>query len=137
MGIYLTKPNTKKESINGENENFRYAQAAMQGWRMGMEDAHITIPDIIDGVSLFAIFDGHGGPEVAKFCEKYFPNELVKNSSFIKGDYKTALEETFMKMDEILLSDKGPDLLRPFKAEPDSTLSLAGCTANVIILTKT
>jgi serine/threonine protein phosphatase PrpC len=33
-----------------------------------MEDAHIAETQLTDSISLFAVFDGHGGPEVAKFC---------------------------------------------------------------------
>jgi len=45
-----------------------------------MEDAHI-LNDIIDGngIGLFAIFDGHGGIEAAKFCERHFTRTLVTN----------------------------------------------------------
>ena len=39
----------------------------MQGWRGSMEDTHIAELNIGDGNSLFAVFDGHGGREVAKF----------------------------------------------------------------------
>lgn len=104
---------------------------------MTMEDAHITNVNIGNDIALFAVFDGHGGPEVAKFCERYFLEELLKNKNFIAGSYKLALEENFLKMDEILLSEQGPELLKPFKPEPDATLSLAGCTANVALITKT
>jgi serine/threonine protein phosphatase PrpC len=48
----------------------------MQGWRLNMEDAHIISPNFDNGVSLFAIFDGHGGLECAKFCEKFFGEKL-------------------------------------------------------------
>lgn len=34
---------------------------------MTMEDSHIHEPDFDKDISLFAIFDGHGGDEVAKF----------------------------------------------------------------------
>lgn len=44
-----------------------------------MEDAHISKLDIEPGVSLFAVFDGHGGKEVAIFAEKHFQEELLKN----------------------------------------------------------
>ena len=58
-----------------------WAATDMQGWRKTMEDAHIThtfvTPPKIDGAveqpsKVFAVFDGHGGSEVAHFCAKYF-----------------------------------------------------------------
>ena len=44
-----------------------------------MEDAHISAPcfDQTNGASLFAVFDGHGGFEVAKYCEQNFLLTLV------------------------------------------------------------
>lgn len=54
----------------------------MQGWRISMEDAHLAISDVLpDGVgpeplSLFAVFDGHGGCEVAEFCRRHIPDEV-------------------------------------------------------------
>jgi len=47
-----------------------------------MEDSHIIDLSIASGVSLFAIFDGHGGKEVSKFCELNFTKELLKNEKF-------------------------------------------------------
>lgn len=51
-----------------------------------MEDAHITKADLTDEVSVFGVFDGHGGlfsfcneligKEVAYFVEKHFLDEL-------------------------------------------------------------
>lgn len=32
-----------------------------KGWRTSMEDAHISKLNLIEGVHLFAVFDGHGG----------------------------------------------------------------------------
>ncbi len=72
MGIYLGKPNTSKETLCGENDYYEYATSCMQGWRVSMEDAHIAALDIEKDTHLFAIFDGHGGKEVAKFCEQKF-----------------------------------------------------------------
>jgi serine/threonine protein phosphatase PrpC len=37
-----------------------------------MEDAHIATLDVDKDIHLFSIFDGHGGREVAKFCEQKF-----------------------------------------------------------------
>ena len=74
MGEYLSTPNKEKKSEEGENGKvtcilspltinmkLRYGLSAMQGWRRGMEDAHISSIDIGDGVALFGVFDGHGG----------------------------------------------------------------------------
>lgn len=61
----------------------------MQGWRKSMEDSHITALDVIEGeVSIFGVFDGHGGCEVAHFVENHFVDEMKKNESFKKGNYK-------------------------------------------------
>ena len=59
----------------------------MQGWRNSNEDAHITAIDFEPGHSLMAVFDGHGGAEVAKFCDAHFVAEL-KNDL----DFQAALE---------------------------------------------
>jgi serine/threonine protein phosphatase PrpC len=137
MGIYLSKPNTIKDSHDGESVSFRFGVSAMQGWRMNMEDAHITLPDFTEKTGLFAVFDGHGGPEVAKFCAKYMPIELLKNENFQAENYKTALEEVFLKMDSLLVSENGADLLKEFKNDPENGNSFAGCTSNVVLITKT
>lgn len=46
MGIYLSKPNTKKDSGKGENHQVEFAFSSMQGWRMHMEDDHIVNGEI-------------------------------------------------------------------------------------------
>ena len=49
-----------------------FGASSMQGWRKSNEDAHISVTDFEPGFSLFAVFDGHGGAEVAKYCERHF-----------------------------------------------------------------
>jgi serine/threonine protein phosphatase PrpC len=48
-------------------------------------------------MSLFAVFDGHGGKEVAKFCERRFCEEFVLLPQFRSGDYSEALRTCFHK----------------------------------------
>lgn len=136
MGIYLSKPNTTKDSHSGDNSWLRFGLSAMQGWRMNMEDAHIANLVLPNDCALFAVFDGHGGQEVARFCGKYFVDELVKNENFQKANYKRALEETFLRMDAILMGENAMDILREFKNEAEGQ-TFAGCTANVVLVTKT
>ncbi len=42
------------------------------GWRKNMEDATLY-QEITDGVSLFGVFDGHGGPEIANYVAEVLP----------------------------------------------------------------
>eukprot|EP00178_Gracilaria_changii_P002663 TRINITY_DN13972_c0_g1_i1.p1 TRINITY_DN13972_c0_g1~~TRINITY_DN13972_c0_g1_i1.p1 ORF type:complete len:124 (-),score=17.10 TRINITY_DN13972_c0_g1_i1:312-683(-) len=102
---------------------------------MNMEDAHVAEVDIEEGVSIFGVFDGHGGPEVAKFCAKYFIPKLKENENFKAKNYELALKENYLKMDEILMTPNGAELLKEFKLEQDNMVSLAGCTANVVLVT--
>jgi serine/threonine protein phosphatase PrpC len=79
-----------------------------------MEDAIITKLNLQPGMSIFGVFDGHGGkeikyvgPEVSKFVEKFFVSELIKNEQYQMGYYDRALVETFRKMDDLLDSEFG------------------------------
>lgn len=96
-----------------------------------MEDAHISEPNLTQDTSLFAVFDGHGGDEVAKFCERHFVDTLKKSPAFQSGDFKTALENTFMKMDALLVGAATPG---DGKGEAEE-YSAAGCTAVVVLIT--
>ena len=62
MGDFLSTPNREKHSESGQGGNVRYVATGMQGWRRSMEDAHMAHVNIDNtGVSLFGVFDGHGG----------------------------------------------------------------------------
>lgn len=135
MGIYLSSPDTKKHSLDGEGNGVKYGASSMQGWRLNMEDAHISDCNFTKDSSLFAIFDGHGGAEVAKFCAKYFAQELKKNKKFATGsNIEDALKETFLQMDVMLFTPECQAELRNLKNENDGAESFAGCTANVVLI---
>ena len=75
MGHYLSEPNTEKKSKSGapdadSNLHLTYSASCMQGWRRTMEDALVVEPQLQHGESLFGVFDGHGGKEVAEFCAR-------------------------------------------------------------------
>jgi serine/threonine protein phosphatase PrpC len=59
-----------------------------------MEDASIAV-EMDEEISLFGVFDGHGGLEVAKFVQRYFADELKKNINYQKKNYGEALKENF------------------------------------------
>lgn len=90
----------------------------MQGWRRTNEDAHISALDFEPGLSLFAVFDGHGGAEVAKYCEKHFIIELRQDQDFKKKDYESALRNTFLKIDRMLITPEGKAELKKYVIAP-------------------
>jgi len=117
----------------------------MQGWRKSNEDAHITAIDFEPGHSLFAVFDGHGGCEVAKYCGEHFVNEIRNDQDFKDKKYEACLKKLFVKIDRMLLSDAGKKDLARIARDSNSSPTVdgsefayqAGCTANVVLITPT
>lgn len=122
MGSFRSEPEVSKTTMRDSFDKYSFAASHMcgtywhkEGWRLYMEDAHLSIAPFSEKkLALFAVFDGHGGncwwelgAEVAQFVERYFPQELEKNENFQTDNYEKALKETFLKMDELLLSEKG------------------------------
>ncbi len=63
MGNIRNEPHTEKHTIVSKREAINYSSCSMCGWRQFMEDAHLAQYQLLDDdyLSLFAIFDGHGG----------------------------------------------------------------------------
>jgi serine/threonine protein phosphatase PrpC len=102
-----------------------------------MEDEHIAIalksPQSMNNamVSMFAVWDGHGGKEVARWVKKYMHEELVKLEEYNQAEFDQALVNVFHRMDEmyvILLyylqrsTLKTQDRLRQLRPPDDSPL---------------
>ena len=104
MGCYLSAANTDKDTHHEDSPFLPYAVCNMQGWRRNQEDAHIALPDFDPekSLSLFAVFDGHGGAEVAIFCERHFGTLLKSCEAYQQGDYALALRTAFSDTDAAL-----------------------------------
>jgi protein phosphatase 1G len=105
MGAYLSKPICEKESEDYASDSMRVGASAMQGWRMSQEDAHCCLLDFDTNTSLFAVYDGHGGSEVAKYTAAHFPEFLKTVPSYQQGQLATALEDAFLGFDSTLTTD--------------------------------
>uniref|UniRef100_K3YDL9 protein-serine/threonine phosphatase n=1 Tax=Setaria italica TaxID=4555 RepID=K3YDL9_SETIT len=99
----LSVPVTAKTTESGENGRLAYAVSAMQGFRENMEDSHTAVLqlDAATATSFFGVYDGHGGPAVSRYCGKHLHVELRKHPQFHRYPI-TALEETFLRMDEMM-----------------------------------
>ncbi|XP_062852008.1 protein phosphatase 1G [Trichomycterus rosablanca] len=106
MGAYLSQPNTDKSAANGGNHKVSYGLAAMQGWRVSMEDAHNCIPELDEETAMFAVYDGHGGEEVALYCSKYLPDVIKEQKAYKEGKLQKALEDAFLAIDSRITTEE-------------------------------
>eukprot|EP00903_Cladosiphon_okamuranus_P021524 g19787.t1 len=131
MGVFLSKPSVTKFSEDGEDDHVGFGVSSMQGWRRGMEDAHVALLDVgqksketpgleedeggsggsNSKIRMFGVFDGHGGKEVALFVQEHMAEELTKLQEYKGGDFPGALVRVFHRMDE-LLEGAATELLR-------------------------
>jgi protein phosphatase 1G len=121
MGAYLSTPVTTKEVFEGGCSTTTYGGGSMQGWRRTMEDAHIAETGLrADAdVAIFGVFDGHGGAEVAKFCQKYMAAEMTKLGRFSEGGIEESLVEVFHRMDDMLRDHEYAEELEQLKTKDD------------------
>lgn len=107
MGAYLDKPKEEKLSENGSNSFCKWGASSMQGWRINMEDAHVCqevrLPTGETG-TIFGVFDGHGGDQVALFAAQNIKKILEEELK--KSNIAQALEATFMRLDKDVSSEK-------------------------------
>lgn len=106
MGVYLSTPNTEKISSDETCQGFTYGASSMQGWRMAQEDAHNCLLEFDEHTALFAVYDGHGGAEVAQYCAANLPQYIKETKSYKEGKFSEALEEAFLGFDAILTTPK-------------------------------
>ncbi|GMF40166.1 unnamed protein product [Phytophthora fragariaefolia] len=81
MGNFLATPITDKETDDGKGNDLEFGLATMQGWRTGMEDAHVaqlSPPGLPQDCSLFAVFDGHGGRLAADLAAERVAEHLAQ-----------------------------------------------------------
>ncbi|XP_059842702.1 protein phosphatase 1G [Hypanus sabinus] len=105
MGAYLSQPNTVKSSCERSTDKFGFGVSAMQGWRVSMEDAHNCIPELDNETAMFAVYDGHGGEEVALYCAKYLPDVIKEQQAYRNGKLQKALEDAFLCIDSKLTEE--------------------------------
>ncbi|CAE7507378.1 unnamed protein product [Symbiodinium necroappetens] len=147
-------PVTKKNCSDGASRLMAWGSAEMQGWRESMEDAHLVLPSLREAVlsencklevdagweniGLFGVMDGHGGFQVAKFCERHLPEAIAARSS---TDPAVAMAKSFVEMDELLQEPEGLKELRRLSALAKSararrqTAEGMGCTVVLSCIT--
>ncbi|KAG6527891.1 probable protein phosphatase 2C 76 [Zingiber officinale] len=87
-----------------EDGKLSFGYASFQGRRANMEDFYDTKLSSIDEqtISLFGIFDGHGGSRAAEYLKEHLFVNLMKHPLFMT-DTKLAISETYQKTDSEFL----------------------------------
>lgn len=70
------------------------------------QDAHNCVLNFDKETSLFAVYDGHGGADVAIYSSLHLPDAIKQTESYAKGDYSQALKDAFLEFDATLITDK-------------------------------
>lgn len=135
MGSYLSEPETEKVSSNESNDKLICGVSSMQGWRLTQEvtrvlnvfvialnvfellgnffqDAHNCILNFDENTSLFAVYDGHGGHEVAQYAAQELPDFIKNLETYKSGDIEKALVEAFLGFDATITTKEIMDLLK-------------------------
>ncbi|XP_059612157.1 probable protein phosphatase 2C T23F11.1 [Phlebotomus argentipes] len=107
MGLTLSEPVTNKESAYCQNEQFRVGSSCMQGWRVHMEDSHTHILSLPDDpeAAFFAVYDGHGGANVAQYAGKHLHKFIVKRPEYEENPGE-AMKQAFLDIDDAMLKDE-------------------------------
>ncbi|KAL3229274.1 Uncharacterized protein RNJ44_02361 [Nakaseomyces bracarensis] len=130
MGQILSNPVIDKEIEFGNDDLTAFAVCAMQGWRMSMEDTHVTRLNLndkdsdADHIALYCVFDGHGGASVANFCGERIENIVREQKTFQTGDLAQTITDAYLAADEELLGQSSMSDDR------------SGCTATSILISR-
>jgi protein phosphatase PTC1 len=114
---YSTNSNSKDDNYNNFEKNassvkeYSYKEDPNTRFRGAMEDYAKIVDKFTNNpdVGLFAVYDGHGGGEVAKYLKNRIPDALAKTLSPLKNKYESdnltydienSLNKVFLKVDE-------------------------------------
>jgi len=107
----FSKKNSNKVNSQLSSKNnyffksFNYQEDKNLKYRQSMEDIGVMLPDFIPEkkLSLFGIFDGHGGNDVVKYIKNRLPEIIKTNITNNNNDsIENSLISAFNKIDEEL-----------------------------------
>ncbi|KAM3624036.1 uncharacterized protein V6R79_018335 [Siganus canaliculatus] len=102
----------------------RVGCASLIGQRKENED-RFQVSQMTDDILYFAVFDGHGGPEAADFCEKHM-EKFIKDLVAKESDLEVVVTKAFLEVDKALA--------RHLHFSPNAPGMNAGTTATVALL---
>ncbi|RZC32041.1 protein phosphatase 2C 21 [Asbolus verrucosus] len=119
MGSYLSEPVTEKESTDESNDKLICGASSMQGWRVSQEDAHNCLLYFDTNTSLFAVYDGHGGQEVAQYCSQKLPDFIKNTLEYKEGKIDEALISGFLGFDALIATPEVVEVLKEMAGDKE------------------
>ncbi|XP_048481383.1 probable protein phosphatase 2C T23F11.1 isoform X5 [Plutella xylostella] len=107
MGQTLSEPVTEKQSFTCQDSRFLVGSSCMQGWRVSMDDAHTHILSLPDdpGTAFFAVYDGHGGANIAEYAGKHLHKFITARPEYHLGNIEEAMKQGFLDLDQAMLEE--------------------------------
>jgi serine/threonine protein phosphatase PrpC len=123
------------EKDRGENSFLEWGICSMQGLRPSHEDAYIAEGSLIkDSLSMFAVFDGHGGSKCSKFLAKNFTDLL---ESHLANNISKKATVTDILRNTSVIRDSFFEIDDEFKGKVAPLMDIrktSGSTANVVFV---
>ncbi|XP_055340031.1 probable protein phosphatase 2C T23F11.1 [Paramacrobiotus metropolitanus] len=121
-------PITRTQNGKDETGRLKFGSSSVQGWRIDMEDAHVQILAVNgnEEISFFAVFDGHGGSDVAYYAKENLSKRILLHPRFREGRFADAIQQAVMQLDQEMFNlENGPDV---------DKYDLAGSTAVLLLI---
>lgn len=68
---------------------------------------------------MFAVYDGHGGAEVAEYCAKNLPDFIKNTEAYKNGQLMQALVDAFLGFDATLATPEVMKVLKELSMKDD------------------
>ena len=119
MGEELDVPKKTYTPKDDQNTYIKYGLNQVQGWKKSMEDYVIDYSEKEQEkfLSVFRIFDGHGGKEVSRYLQAHFMDYLKNAAKFKEGKFKDALVDTFFEIDKSFTTNEAQEELTKYSEE--------------------
>lgn len=121
---------------------FPYGVAELKGRRLYMEDRHVVIPTSEDdsNITIYAVFDGHGGEAAAEYCKDHIGDVLSESlygpsstpSSALTYAFKT-IDERFLDLAQVRKMDDGTTALVALTNDSEVTVGNAGDSRGLVV----
>lgn len=133
MGVYGSKPDNSKLTCEGKSGRLRVNVSSTKGWRRKMEDVFDVQFNVLPGLQMIELFDGHGGSEVAEFSKAVVTDLVKKNEKVAEGKLAEAIEEVFLEIDRAIATPEGKQLMEKVHKGPANARQ-NGCSATLLLV---